>query len=34
MSIVIELLTVDGADVGNRELGHGEFTSTSVIDQS
>ena len=32
MSTVNKLLTVDGADVGNREVGHGGVMSTSVIE--
>ena len=31
MSTVTELLTVDGADLGGREIGHGRVTSTSVM---
>ena len=32
MLAVSGLITVDGTEVGNREVGHGEVTLTSVID--
>ena len=34
MLTVSELLTIDGIDVDNREVGHGGATSTSVIDKT